>query len=118
MVESNVGNAPVVVTVASTSALGTGSGLVETPMGQPNIFVKVIDPFKVVMVRAGRTFLQTLLATLLGAVTVPAALGATDFSHALLHGASLSVGATVICIIQNLVELLNNLDQSHPTLTS
>jgi len=32
--------------------------------------------------------------------------------------ASVAVGATVICILQNAVELLGRYDQSHPTLTA
>lgn len=116
--ESVESNKPVVVTVTSTSAQGAGAGLVQTPMGQPNIFIKVISPFKVVAVRAARTFLQVLLGTLGVGATAPSALGAQDFYHALLHGASVSVAATVICVIQNLIELSNNFDQSHPTLTS
>ncbi len=116
--ESVESNKPVVVTVTASSALGTGSGVVETPMGQPNIFIKVISPLKVVAVRGVRTFLQTLLGVLGVSATAPSALGAVDFYHALLHGASISVAATVICVIQNLIELSNNFDQSHPTLTS
>lgn len=42
---------------------------------------------------------------------------ASDFFHVMMTSASISVGASVFCVIQNVIELLGKFDQSHPTLT-
>jgi len=121
MVDENVKDSTepnVVMTVSASSANGMGSGVLVTPAGFPNGFVKVIDPLLIILVRAARTFLQTLLATLAVGAAAPATMGATDFYHAVIHGASISVAAGFISLLQNLVELMAKFDQSHPTLTS
>lgn len=111
----------IVVTVPSTAMTamqGTGDGkTIVTAPGQPNIELKVIRPLTMIGVRAFRTFLQTML----GVITAGPATGlipAKDFNHLLITAASLSVGAAVISLIQNAVELLGKFDQTHPTLTS
>jgi len=90
--------------------------VIETPSGP--VYLKALQPITIILVRAGRVFLQTLLGLLTAGTVAPSLLPAADFTHLLLKCASLSVGASVICVIQNLIELLGKFDQSHPTLTA
>jgi hypothetical protein len=107
----------ITVTVPATAISGTGPGTIITAEGQPNIKVQVLQPLTIIAVRAMRVFLQTLLGVLT-AGPVTGLIPAKDFNHLLVTGASVAVGATVICILQNAVELLGRYDQSHPTLTA
>lgn len=113
--------APVSVTMIGTGDVSGGpsplaTGVVATtPMAnQPNIRLVIITPIVIIAVRAFRVFLQTLLATLTAAAT--GVMPAGDFFALLMACASISVGASVFCIIQNVIELLARFDQSHPTL--
>jgi len=108
---------PKAVTVTvSASTMGTGPGTIVTAAGQANIVVKVVQPFVIVGVRAMRVFLQTLLGLTTAGLVTPKALPAQDFVHLLVLCASLSVAPAVICVLQNVGELLAKFDQSHPTL--
>jgi hypothetical protein len=106
---------PVTVTVAA-STLGTGPGTIITKAGEANIVVKVVQPLVIVLVRAMRVFLQTLLGLLTAGLVTPKALPAADFIHLLGLCAGLSLAPAVVCVIQNAIELLGKLDQSFPTL--
>lgn len=106
----------ITITVPATTMMGTGPGTIVTASGHPNIIVKVVQPIVIVLVRASRVFLQTLLGLLTAGLVTPKALPAQDFVHLLVLCASLSLAPAVVCILQNLVELLTRLDQSYPTL--
>ncbi len=107
---------PTVVTVSAISApMGTGSGA--TLDGHPVIF-KVLQPLTVILVRALRVFFQTLVGLVTAGVTAPKALPAKDFIHLVILCASLSLAPVFFCIVQNMIELLGQFDQSHPTLTA
>ncbi len=103
---------------------GTGAGtlapdtVITTPDHQPNVIIKVVTPLWVIFIRSFRVFLQTLLGLLTAAMVAPKALPAEDFMHLLTLCASLSVASAGVCIIQNGIELLGQLDQKFPTLTS
>ncbi len=103
-----------VVTVSGYA--GTGSGV--AVLNGQTVFIKALQPLVIVIVRASRVFLQTLLGLLTAGTVVPQLLPASDWLHLLYKCASLSVAATGICVIQNLIELLGKFDQSHPTLTA
>ncbi len=109
---------PKAITVVVPATTGTGSGTIQTPTGQANIIIKVVEPLTLVLVRATRVFLQTLLGLVTAGLVAPKALPASDFVNLLALCASLSLAPAVICIIQNLIELLGRFDQSHPTLTA
>lgn len=109
---------PVVVTVSSNSLPASSeAGVIVTPMGQPNVYLKVVEPITIVGVRALRTFLQALLGLLTAGLVSPSTLGAKDFLHLLATCASLAVAPAVVCIIQNVIELTARFDQKHPTFT-
>lgn len=112
----NVEMAPIVVTTIDRGN-GTGNGQVlQTASGLPNFVVKGVQPLVMILVRAVRVFLQTLIGLVTTGLASPTALPAKDFAHLLLLCASLSLAPAVICIIQNAIELLGKIDQSHPTL--
>lgn len=110
---------PVVVTVSAASVPPSiAQGTLITPVGQPNVTLKIVQPVTIIAVRAFRTFLQTLLGLLTAGLISPSTLGASDFLHLLGMCASLSLAPAIICIIQNMIELAARFDQSHPTITS
>ncbi len=94
------------------------SQTVFTPHGVPNIVITVISPLRIVVVRALRVFLQTLVGLLTAGATglAPNALPAGNFGHLLMTCASLAVAPAAICVIQNTIELLARLDESAPQL--
>jgi hypothetical protein len=105
---------PIVVTVPASTP-GAQAGLVITPGGQRNILVKALTPMTIIVARAARVFLQTIM----GAVTVSAAgtkLGLGDFTHSIKLTSSVAAAAALYCIGQNILELLNQFDQKHPHL--
>jgi hypothetical protein len=106
---------PVVVTVVGNRGTGTG-GTVTTAAGRPDIIIKVVQPLLMILVRAGRVFLQTLLGLLSAGMVAPKALPAADFLHLLVLCSGLSLASAVICVIQNGIELLGKIDQKFPTL--
>lgn len=114
---------PVTARVSASAFLGTGPGGIEpsktiqTPAGQPNVVLVVVKPLTLIGVRVLRTYLQTLLGLVTAGIVAPNALPAKDFIHLLALCASLSVASAAISLIQNIIELLAQFDQSHPTLT-
>lgn len=87
-----------------------------THASMPDILVKVMSPFWVIVIRATRVYLQTLVGLLTAGATGMAStvLPATDFAHLLRICASLSVASAVMCALQNFVELLARLDEKAP----
>ena len=82
----------------------------------PDILVRVMSPLQIILIRAARVYLQTLLGLLTAGATGMASnvLPVGDFAHLLQICASLSVASAVICAIQNFVELLARLDEKAP----
>jgi hypothetical protein len=94
---------------------------VVTPPGMPNVLIRTMTPLAQVLVRALRTFLQSLVGFLIVVMAgrtiidnVGVMIPATDFLDALKIAASLAVAPTVISFIQNLIELLARVDESFP----
>lgn len=86
-------------TIASTQ-------LAETLGSSPDVMLKAISPWKIVLIRTARVFVQTLS----GSVTV------ATFSNLLsLKGAVIIAASTAgVTALQNTAELLIKLDQSYP----
>jgi len=86
-----------------------------------SVTVVSMPPWKIVLVRATRVYLMTLVGLLtvtgtpLGA-SVGLSLAAPDFFSWLVTCASVSVAPAVISLIQNAAELLAKLDATNPTL--
>lgn len=109
---------PVVVVTTSQALPDT---TIVTPPGQPDIVVKVMLPITQVLVRAARTYLQSLLGflgMLLAAKPALVQLGVvitvTDFWSIFLLAASMAVAPTMLSLLQNAVEVLTALDQMFP----
>lgn len=86
-----------------------------------SVAIVLMTPVKIVVVRALRVYLQTLvgLLTALGsgvAASVGVTLTAGDFWHLLAACSSIAVAPAVISAITNTVELLARWDASHPEL--
>ncbi len=105
---------PLVVVRTTDTSIPDGT-IARTPDHLSNVKVLVDNPVVTILVRALRTFLQSIL-TMLSAVTMTNLLPASEFSHKLFVACSLSIGITVVCIIQNVLEFLNDWDKTHPTL--
>lgn len=105
---------PVVLTVPSTSAPDAG-GLICTPSGQRDVLIKVLTPVAIIANRAVRVFIQTILGAL-GTGAGAAYTGVSDFAQAFYLGAGVAASATVICVLQSILELTTQFDQKHPKL--
>jgi hypothetical protein len=110
---------PVLVTERDTSP--PDKTVVVTPPALPNVLIRTMTPIAQVLVRALRTFLQSLVGFLIVVMAgrtiidnVGVMIPATDFLAALKIAASLALAPTVISFIQNLVELLARVDESFP----
>lgn len=99
---------------------GTGDGgqVIVTPPGQPNLIIKVVTPFMVLLVRAAKTYFQTLSGLMATSVSGSAAqiLPAGDFMHTLKICAGLSIGAAVMSVLTNLPILFTELGERFPSL--
>jgi hypothetical protein len=86
-----------------------------------SVTVVSMPPWKIVLVRAIRVYLQTLVG-LLGALssgaaaTVGVTLTAGGFYHLFVACASIAVAPAVMSILLNSAELLAKLDASNPAL--
>jgi hypothetical protein len=86
--------------------------------GVRSVTFEFIAPFKLVLVRVVRTYLQTLL----GLLTAGMAGGATgllpfvDFQDLLVKSASLAIAPAVVSAIQNVLEVMAKWDESKPEL--
>lgn len=96
-----------------------------TPWGQVDLVVTAMKPWKVVVVRTVRVFLQTVIAGLsAGAMKyasdhgVVAVLGMPwhEFFVCLQASAGIGAGVAVVCALQNALELFNEIDLTHPKL--
>jgi hypothetical protein len=86
-----------------------------------SVTVISMPPWKIVLVRCCRVYLQSLVGFLLATGTgLTSAVGLTmpvqDFGQLLLTCASLAVAPAAISLIQNLIELLAKLDATNPEL--
>lgn len=111
---------PQVVTVIDRGATSTPTdqSIAVTPGKASNLKVNIVTPLTNILVRAARTFLQTMLGLMMASMTGAAStiLPPGDFGHLAYVCAGLSIASTGICVIQNIIELLARLDQSSPTL--
>lgn len=110
---------PVLITERETSP--SNDTVVRTPSGLPDVLIKTMTPIAQVLVRAARTFLQSLVGFLFVVVAArPLAenlgvmIPAPDFLDALKIAAGFAVAPTVISFLQNLIELLARVDESFP----
>jgi hypothetical protein len=88
--------------------------------GRFRVHPQVVSALEIVAVRAGRTFLQSLIGFLLvgaiGAPFIDAPIFAGSFMAKLVASASLAVAPTAMSVLQNVLELLIKLDSSIPRL--
>jgi hypothetical protein len=86
-----------------------------------NVAIILMKPIEIVLVRALRVYLQTLIG-LLGALgtgaaaTVGVTLTVGDFWHLLVASASIAIAPAFMSILLNTVELLAKWDASNPQL--
>lgn len=100
---------------------GVEPTIAKTGVTMPDIAVTVMSPVAVVLVRALRVYLQTLVGLLgtgaLASDFLPSdLLPAGDFAHALKVAAGMSLGPAFVCAAQNAIELLGRLDERLPHL--
>jgi hypothetical protein len=104
----------------TTTVVTERSGMVtEHQMSQ--VLIVLMTPVKIVLVRAFRVYLQTLVG-LIGALgtgvaaTVGVTMTAGGFFHLLLACSGIAVAPAVMSILMNSTELLTKWDASHPEL--
>jgi hypothetical protein len=93
------------------------STIAQTPADEPYIVIHPLPWYRIVAVRSGRVYVQSLISFL---TIAPAAVAAgvlpREFAISLQNAALLAVGPAVLSILQNTAELLARLDESHPKL--
>lgn len=104
--------------------------VLETPAGAADVQVVTWPLWKQVAVRAGRTYIQSLVTFILAGAssasvrqglefTVEAtgiSMPANEFLALFLSAASLSMGPAILAFLQNVVEILAKLDSTMPRL--
>lgn len=112
---------PVVVTERDTSP--PDCQIARTDMTQKNLLVVTMTPLAQALVRFARTYLQGLVGFLLVALAAKPVLATVgvvilpgDFLDALKTAAGLAVAPAVISLLQNFIEILTLLDETHPKL--
>lgn len=108
---------PVTVIVAKSADIPHGT-IATTPGSLPNVIIKALNPVWIVLVRALRVYLQTLVGLLSAGATGMAGsvLPAGDFLHMIKVCAGLSLASAIMCALQNTLELLGNIDKHAPEL--
>jgi len=109
------------VTAVITSRSGTGDGgLLLTQSGQPNLLLIVISPLRIVIVRAIKTLLNTMIGILgIGSTGAAAAMGLpiSDFSDLLLKAFYIGLSAAAGSVLLTLAEIFSRLDANAPKLS-
>ena len=109
------------VTAVITSRNGTGDGgLAQTQRGMPNILLVVISPARIVVVRAIKTLLNTMVGILgIGSTGAAAAMGLpiSDFSDLLLKAFYIGLSAAAGSVLLTLAEIFSRLDANAPRLS-
>jgi hypothetical protein len=107
--------------VADTLTVVTERTGMVTDHQAAGVSVVLMAPWQIILVRALRVYLQTLvgLLTALGtgaAATVGVSLSVGDFWHLLLASASIAVAPSVMSVLLNTIELLAKIDATNPQL--
>lgn len=110
---------PIQVSVVGGTGTGTGSGLVETPAGQPNIAIRIITPIVAILVRFAHTFGITLVGLLTAAMTPLGenVLQPMAFADLVMACARLSVAGASVGAIKDIVTIFGKLEGKFPLLT-
>lgn len=92
--------------------------MLSTPEGHADIFVTVVTPLAAILVRAAKSYLQTLLGLLAagGLGIASETLPAGDFMHTLKVCAGLSIASGVMSLLTNISVLLTALGDKFPIL--
>ncbi len=95
--------------------------VLKTPSGEANVQVVTMSVWRQVAIRSLRAYVQNLLGFILAVGTGAAAasgvglnMPAANFGNLLLASAGLALGPTVICMLQNTLEILTKLDVTNP----
>ena len=89
-----------------------------TPAGEPNVTVVTMPWWKQALVRAGRVYVQGVLAFVTaGGSGLDEAVGIPldQFGGAFSVAIRLSIGPAVVSLLQNTVEILSKLDITNPS---
>jgi hypothetical protein len=98
---------PTIATVVVKRDEGVNSTtMAATPYGHPDVVLKALNPWKIVLIRSARVFFQTLA----GSIGVASFGDLVSIKTAVIIAAS-TAGVTAL---QNAAELLAKLDQSYP----
>lgn len=110
---------PPTTVAISDRAYPIGQSL-NTPYGQPDVLVTVITPVAAILIRVGKTYVQSLIGFLAasGLGAAPSVLPSGDFLHLLAKCAGLAVAPAVMSLLMNVSILLTALGDHYPTLKS
>lgn len=112
---------PVPTIVTDRGSVPEDGSIARTPLGRRDVIVRVMTPVAQVLVRAIRTYLQSLLGFLtLGLAGKPVAdnigvvITPDSFLGVLGVAAGLALAPTIVAVLHNAAELLARLDERFP----
>lgn len=109
------GGGAVVTPVAAPGATALASGTVgETPIGQPNILLNVVNPFIAILVRFAHVFLVTILAQIGVVLSGEGASTAVVPMLVLKSAAIAALWAGGVETVKNLITIFTGLEQKFP----
>lgn len=108
------------VTVAISDQAFPMAQWLKTPRGQADVLVRVISPVAAIVIRAAKTYVQSLTGFLAasGLGMAPSVLPAGDFWHLLAKCAGLALAPAFMSTLYNVSTLLTALGDKYPTLKS
>ena len=111
---------PVKVVVTKREETPEHPTLIRTPQSEADLQVVPMPWYTQVLIRAARTYLQNVIGYILGAAigtsvayaaeAVLPVMPARDFAVVFLASLSVAIGPTVVCVLQNGLEILTKLD--------
>lgn len=100
-------NVPTVIEVSSLT--GLRSGEVETPHGQPNICVKVVNPFVILGLSALVAYIEGVIALVTIGLAAPRAMPTSDFLSLVMLSASLAFAPVAVSVGKDFTVIIKKL---------
>ena len=83
----------------------------------PNMIVQALSPFRVILIRTARVYLQSVLGFVTAGMTgVASGVLPVEFAALFVLACKMAAATAAVTALQNFLELLGKLDQKYPEL--